>query len=542
MTNAGSTGSFEFRFGSPGSGRSARRPGGTPMRLLVMGDFSGRGAREKVETGAATGGPAKGMLATRAVHVVDIDELEPLMARLGVAALDPLADPADALPIGFRTLEDFHPDRLLGRVEAFRPLRSIRERLRDPARFDGAARELVGVLGFDPAVAAAPATPAAGPASGGLFASLLAGEQATTSVPLPGAVEALVRSLVAPHVVKGPDGRQGAYLAATDAALSAMMQRFMHAPHVRELERLWRGVHRLITSVETGERLSVHLLDVSRDELVADLAGAARAGGVVHAGLYKQLVEATVAGEREDGCGGWGAVALCETFGRTLGDAVVLSGLAQVAMMAGTPFLAGGHGSLVGCESFADGADPDTWAPAHDAAALGAGRAWEMLRSTEEAAYVALGMPRVLLRTPYGAGGEPAESFAFEELPPVARGANASADRGRHEAYLWGHPGLALAEALGNAFLEDGWSMDPGTAMEIGGLPVHSFVEGPREGDGGPRRVKACAEAWMTERGAQVLREAGVTALQSIKGRDAVRVPGIVPLGRGVSGLGGRWT
>jgi type VI secretion system protein ImpC len=189
----------------------------------------------------------------------------------------------------------------------------------------------------------------------------------------------------------------------------------------------------------------------------------------------------------------------------------------------------------VGCASFADGADPDNWTPAHN----GATQAWEMLRSTEEAAYVALGMPGVLVRTPYGAGGEQAESFVFEELPPVERGVNASEDRARHEAYLWGHPALALAEALANAFLEDGWSMDPGAAMEIGGLPVHSFVEGP---EGGPRRVKACAEAWLTERGASALREAGVTALLSIKGRDAVGVPGITPLGRGASGLGGRWT
>jgi type VI secretion system ImpC/EvpB family protein len=462
------------------------------------------------------------------------------MSAIGPAIIDPLAPPGDALPLLFRSLEDFHPDQLVRRVEAFGRLRSIHGRLRDATAAAAARRELAEVLGFDPAAAGGGIE--AGSAEGGPSRSGAEEFAALLGADAPGPpreqkksgfdVESFVRSMVQAHVVKGADGREGVYLAAADAALSALMRRLMHAPAFRELEAAWRGVHRLVTTLETGENLTVHLLDASREEIVADLAAAARASAAAGSGLSAQIVESrALAADGES----WGLIAGCMTFGRTVQDAALLSGLAQVAALTGAPFLAGGAPSFVGCGSFAAGADPSTWSTPQD----GAARAWQMLRSTEESRYVALGMPRVLLRVPFGAGGERADSFAFDELPAAPGGAKASQDRERHEAYLWGHPGLVLAEALALAFQDDGWSMDAGAADDVTGLPVHSFNEGP--GAAGPKRVMACAETWLTERGAHVIRQAGVTPIMSIKGRDAVRVPGIVSLHQSGDALSGRW-
>lgn len=514
MADAARGGEFEFRFGSAGRGQGTprRREDGDAMRILVMGDFSGRGARGEMETGAA--------LAGREVFEVDVESFDGVMARMGATILDPLASAEDALPVEFRSLEDFHPDRLVRRVEAFGRLRGIRERLREASKFEAAGRELVELLGFDPAPSGTGAEKTGGGARTGAeeFAALL-GEGAEVRREEPARagfdVEAFVRGMVQAHVVKGADGREGAYIGAADAALSALMRRLMQTPAFKELEAAWRGVHRLITSLETGETLTVHLLDVSREEIIADLGAAARAGSVAGSGLYSQLVESRVlapGGER------WGMVAGCFTFGRTLPDAALLSGLAQVAALAGAPFLAGAAPSVVG-----------------NAAA----QAWGMLRSMDEARYVGLGMPRVLLRVPYGPGGEEVEAFAFDELPPAPAGANASEDRARHEAYLWGNPGLFLVEVLAGAFVSDGWNMDAGAAEDVTGLPVHSFNEGP--GAAGPKRVMPCAEAWVTEQGAHVLRQAGVTPMMSIKGRDGVRVPGIVSLHESGEALSGRW-
>ncbi len=532
MADGARGGEFEFRFGAAGKGQgSARRGGGDVMRILVMGDFSGRFSRGVVEPG--------GRLAGREVLEIDIDTFDAAMARLGAAVLDPLAKPEDSLPIEFRSLDDFHPDRLVRRVEEFVRLRSIRERLLDPARFESGAKELVQLLGFDPSGGSSNTGTGeeskATVSGAGDFAALLGGS-VTPPRDAPAKsgfdVEAFVKGLVGSHATRTPDGRQGAMLAAADAAISGLMRAFMHSDGVKELERVWRGLHRLITTLETGDTLRVHLLDVSKAELIADLAEASRAGGVEKSGLYAQLVESTVL---SPGGESWGLVVGCFLFGRSVQDAVLLSGISQVTALAGAPFLAGGAPSLVGCASFADGPDPSEWSAAQDAAA----QAWDMVRSTDESKSVALGMPRALLRVPYGPGGEEAETFKFEELPPPAPGENAPEDRERHEAYLWGHPGLILAEVLGKAFLADGWSMDSGAADDVMGLPVHSFSEGP--GGTGPKRVMPCAEAWLTERGAHVLRQAGITPIMSIKGRDGARVPGVMSLHQSGSALSGRW-
>ena len=74
----------------------------TPFRLLVLGDFGGAGV---------------GPLATRKLHAVDRDVLEEELGRLQVTMNVPLGNGRSA-KIDVRELDDFHPDRLLERVDA----------------------------------------------------------------------------------------------------------------------------------------------------------------------------------------------------------------------------------------------------------------------------------------------------------------------------------------------------------------------------------------------------------------------------------------
>ena len=53
---------------------------------------------------------------------------------------------------------------------------------------------------------------------------------------------------------------------------------------------------------------------------------------------------------------------------------------------------------------------------------------------------------------------------------------------------------------------------------EVGGLPVHTFTED------GERKAKPCAEGWLTDRASQAILRQGLIPIQSVKGRDAVRV------------------
>ncbi|TMD03009.1 MAG: type VI secretion system contractile sheath small subunit, partial [Chloroflexi bacterium] len=106
---------FELSFGQPGAPRSPKRGSDGPMRILVLGDFSGRWNRGPAE-------PVAG-LADRPILGVDGDNFERLMARLSPRLrLDLAKGEKEPSAIEFRRMDDFHPDELYGRLEVFKPL------------------------------------------------------------------------------------------------------------------------------------------------------------------------------------------------------------------------------------------------------------------------------------------------------------------------------------------------------------------------------------------------------------------------------------
>ena len=74
--------------------------------------------------------------------------------------------------------------------------------------------------------------------------------------------------------------------------------------------------------------------------------------------------------------------------------------------------------------------------------------AWKGLRDAVDSRYVALCMPRVLSRLPYGAKSEPVEEFAFEE----------DTDGHKGEKYGWMNAAYAMAANINRAFKEYGWT------------------------------------------------------------------------------------
>ena len=103
----------------------------SPMRILILGDFSAHQSRERQRPG----------LAERRPIVVDRDNLDQVMAKVGVELHFSANTCGDGLTIGFRELEDFHPDRLYQRVELFQALRDLRSRLSDPSTFTAASEQ-----------------------------------------------------------------------------------------------------------------------------------------------------------------------------------------------------------------------------------------------------------------------------------------------------------------------------------------------------------------------------------------------------------------
>ncbi len=461
----------------------ARRiPQRGPMRLLVMADFSGLSAR------------AKPALAARPTHRVDLDTLDGVMRRLA-----PLLQLA-AGGVDFESLDDFHPDALLSRLEVFCALREMRGRLLDPGSFAQAA----AALGQDAAPGPAAAAPAAA-TDDGLLAQLLGGKPADATAPAPAAtpatgIDALIRSIVAPHIVPDIAPQQASYLASVDAAISDQMRALLHAPAFQALEAAWRGVQWLISSLELDEDLQLHLFDVSRDELLADVVAAQ--GQLAKTGLHGALADRW---RNQPGGEGWTALVGLYSFGPSDADIGLLAALGLIASQAGGPLLAAG----------------DTTLASGDAATLAG---WQSLRASEAAPWIGLAAPRVLLRLPYGKASDPVASFAFEEV--VGQPA--------HDDLLWGNGGLAAALLMGRSFSAKGWDFEPGDEREIGGLPACTYLKD------GERELQACAEFYLGEQGGNQLLAAGLMPLMSHRHANAVtlmRFQSVAAPARALAGL-----
>ena len=404
------------------------------MRLLILGDFRGHEGAERQP------------LARRQTLKVDLDTFDDVFARLAPRLRTPEGD------ITFTQLDDFHPDRLYARLGVFATLRDARAN--PPAEHDELLGRLLGQAS-PPDAASLP------PASG---------------------LDALIRQVVAPHVVKDTSAQTQAHLSAVDAAIAEQMRRLLHDPAFQALEAAWRGVHWLLSNLELDENLQLHLFDVSRDELLADIVAAK--GQLAQTGVYQALVDRW---RNVPGGQGWSAVAALSRFGPSDTDIGLLAALGLVASQAGGPLLGDADPVL------ADG----------DEAALAG---WHALRRSEAASWIALAAPRILLRQPYGKRSDPIESFAFEEFAasPV------------HEGFLWGHASLALAMLIGRGFSQRGWEAVPGDERDIDGLPAFTFT-----GDDGPE-LQAGAERYLTESGIQRLLNAGLVPMASRRDRNAV--------------------
>ncbi len=507
------------------SGDSGDSGGSGAFRILVMADFSGRAAR----------GVREG-LAGRKRIALDVDNWERVLGSLGAEVRIPVGQ--SEIVFTPKEIDDFHPDWLYSKQEIFRALRELRERLMNGSTFQSAADEVRSwaAVGTEPQTPSQDAgnAPAAGEPIGqaagesDLLGKLLGKRPAGANGPASGAggtsgrtaasaADSLIRGIVGPYIVPDRDKEQSALVACVDKAVTGQMRRILHHPDFQALEAAWRGVQLLVTHLETDENLRLSVMDVSKDELAADVLSVDE---LQTSALYDLLVAKTLGTQ---GAKPWSVLCAACAFDKTVLDAAVLGRLSKIAHAARAPLVAGATDRVAGCQSIAAEPDPRHWAWRPDADSQAA---WDILRKLPEAAWVALGLPRILLRQPYGHGSDSVDGFEFEELDGA----------GEHEEYLWGSSAFALAEALGAAFTDDGWEMAAEMFHEIADLPAYVY----RDADG-DRAVKPCAEVCLTDRAAQAIQDQGLTALLSVQGKNAVRIRGVAAVAEPVAALAGPW-
>ena len=503
MSRPSSFAHVEIETGERSQRAEVREPD-SPFHIAVLGDFSGRENR----------GGLDARLQGRKAAMIDRDNFEETMARFAPELHLPLGgEDGPRIPIQFRELDDFHPDRIFERLKVFQALRDTRERLNDRSTFEAAAVEVRSWSG----AASSPAKPAPAAARdiSGLSAREVFEQALSTTESRSGAArparalddfQALLREMVAPYVEPKPDPQLSDLIAQVDRAISGQMRALLHHADFQALEAAWRGVLFLVRRLATDERLKIYLLDIAKPELAADMVA-----------TYELLIEKTPAGEP------WAVLAGNYRFDRSGEDVQLLGRMAAVARHAGAPFLGAASPLILGCESLAQTPEPRKWqteAPRNGA------EGWEALRRLPQAGWLGLALPRFLLRLPYGKQTESTERFAFEEFPGLPQ----------HEGYLWGNPALACAYLLGEAFSESGWDLSPGEINQISGLPAHIYR------DDGESHLKPCAEALLSEHAAEAILERGLMPLVSLKGSDSIRLVRFQSLATPPAELSGRWS
>jgi type VI secretion system protein ImpC len=450
---------------SPSERYESRPVDPSEFRILVVGDFGGRG-----DGAAPTTDPPRR---------VDRDDIDAHIARIA-PRLRVSIGPED-VHLAFTSIDDFHPDRLASRLTALdTPVTDERSRTSAHA---------------SPTPAASPSQPdiVRAVSGGSLLDDMLADSGAPDAGDRRSAASSacqtprrsdelsgfMVRA-VAPNLVQRDEAAE-ARAESRQRTLADRLRSVLHHPTVQALEATWRALDVVVRRLETDGELRLFLLDRPRDHVAAAIEQIAR--------------ERDVANPEQ-----WALIVALHSFDEGNAGAESLARLAIAAKELDAPCVAAAPASLTGAESLAQLADDEHVAtPPPDI--------YTLIRQSADGRFLGLTFPRVLMRAPYGRDN-PCDTIDFEELD----------DPERHSDYLWGSGAALVALLVGEAFLEKGWAIGGRMPLDVTGLPYFTYRRGPET------IAKSCAEAIMSERIARLLLARGLMPVAWIKDTDRVRI------------------
>ena len=288
-------------------------------------------------------------------------------------------------------------------------------------------------------------------------------------------------------------------IAQIDKLISAQLNEILHHPDLQKLEGSWRGLAYLVNQTETGDRLKIRVMNVSKQDLLKDME---KASEFDQSTLFKKIYE-----EEFGTFGGasYGCLVGDYEFSNHPQDLSLLEKMSQVAAAAHAPLITAASPTLFNLESFTELGNPRDMAKIFQSVEYAK---WKSFRDSEDSRYVALCLPHILMRLPYGQATVPVESFDFEE----------NVDGTDHGKYLWGNAAYALTTRITDAFAKYGWTAAirgvEGGGL-VSGLPVHTFST-----DDGEVALKCPTEIAITDRREKELADLGFAPLVHCKGTD----------------------
>tara|TARA_R110002126_G_scaffold212488_5_gene359112 strand:- start:5194 stop:6729 length:1536 start_codon:yes stop_codon:yes gene_type:complete len=238
----------------------------------------------------------------------------------------------------------------------------------------------------------------------------------------------------------------GRAIAEIDSLINKQINSILHHPVMQELEASWRGLLYLTEQAERYDReqkVKVKLISLSWPELSKDIN---RAIDFDQSEFFKLIYD-----NEFDMAGGEPFGVLIGDYqishkirrGQSINDLDTLKEVTRTAAAAFAPFITAAHPSLFGVDHFSElGQVADIASQFKQPEYV----KWRALREMEDARFLGLVLPQVLMRPPYKDDGSRSEGFVFKEQ-----------FKRPQSDYLWGNAAWAFAGVLVRAYSESGW-------------------------------------------------------------------------------------
>jgi type VI secretion system protein ImpC len=440
-----------------------------PLRLVLISDLT-----PNIQQPSDWSGPSKLQSVDKSSFARVMQQFSP---RLFLEVPNHVSDSPKELELelSFPDLKAFRPEGIVVQVPAFAKLLQIRslvsqvkdsqieleefkESLKEAGVDKDWAEQLYQALLAPPKTSPPPKPAESSPSEPveGKLGSLLdmvdlgTGEPESTPLPptskpvVPGAMDALLQA------VSGGASKLSAEKSIAeviiddlDQVLTNQINAILHHPRFQHLEAAWRGVKFLVDRIDFHKNIFLDVLAVRKEDLQEAFQ---------HQVVAPELNRTTAITAS--------AVILDFEFGCTPGELKSLDDLVEMSAGIQTPMVTSASASFFGLQTAAGLAElPVLWQYFQKPEYI----EWNALRDKRVSNYLAMVVPRFLLRYAYGSN-DPVKEFSFIE-----------SDEKMITHRLWGNGSLAVATTLCKSYVANGWPTHI-TGMHNGGKIENIYV------------------------------------------------------------------
>jgi type VI secretion system protein ImpC len=249
-------------------------------------------------------------------------------------------------------------------------------------------------------------------------------------------------------------------IATIDDMVNDQINEVLHNDSFKALETNWRSLENQVNNTNFKANIMIDVLDVAKEELAEDFED--NSVDITGSELFKKVYVSEY-----DQYGGKpiGSIVGYYDFEHTPADEFWLRVMGKIAAASHAPFISNISPKFFDCDTIEElstikDLDGLLGHPKYGS--------WNKLRDSEEAAYLALTLPKFILRLPYSPESNPCGNLEFTE-------ATTAED---NSGYLWGWAASLLAQNMAKSFETSGWCQylrGPKGGGLVSGLPVHTF-------------------------------------------------------------------